>query len=160
MPRRRDAGTRPPPGGGHRGLAGARPDRGGTPGRSDAAYADWYPVDFAEAQPLAFDHNEILRDGVERARAKLEYTDIAATFLPRRFTIAYVRGIYEVIWGEPLDPGNFQRKMTEVFDRVENESVRPTSGRGRPASLFTRKQRATRDGFDLTPIEPPFRRKQ
>lgn len=83
-----------------------------------------------------------------------------ASFLPRRFTIAYVRGIYEVIWGEPLDPGNFQRKMTEVFDRVENESVRPTSGRGRPASLFTRKQRATRDGFDLTPIEPPFRRKQ
>lgn len=126
---------------------------------SDAAYADWYPIDFALAQPLAFDHNEILRDGVERARAKLEYTDIAATFLPHRFTIADVRGIYEVIWGEELDPGNFQRKMTDVFDRIESESVRHSSGRGRPASLFTRKRRPSRDGLDLTPIDPPFRRK-
>ena len=126
---------------------------------SDAAYADWYPVDFALAQQLAFDHNEILRDGVERARAKLEYTDIAATFLPRRFTIADVRRIYEVIWGEDLDPGNFQRKMTDVFERVDNESVQPSGGRGRPASLFTRRRRSSRDAENLTPIDPPFRRK-
>ncbi len=125
---------------------------------SDAAQADWYPVDFAMTEPLAFDHNEILKDGVERARAKLEYTDIAATFLPRRFTIADVRGIYETVWGEPLDPGNFQRKMTGIFDRVENESVRPSSGRGRPAALFTRKRPSTRDGLGLTPVDPPFRR--
>jgi 8-oxo-dGTP diphosphatase len=126
---------------------------------SDAAHADWYPVDFALAQHLAFDHNEILRDGVERARSKLEYTDIAATFLPRRFTIADVRGIYEAVWGEQLDPGNFQRKMTEVFDRIENETVPPSGGRGRPAALFMRRQHPPRDGLDLTPIEPPFRRK-
>lgn len=126
---------------------------------TDAADVDWYPVDLALAQPLAFDHNDILRDGIERARTKLEYTDIAATFLPRRFTIAEVRGIYEAIWGEPLDPGNFQRKMTDVFERVANELVRPSGGRGRSASLFTRKRPASRDGEDLTPIEPPFRRK-
>lgn len=125
---------------------------------TDAASADWYPVEVALAQPLAFDHNDILGDGVERARAKLEYTDVAATFLPRRFTIADVRGVYEAIWGEPLDPGNFQRKMTEVFERVENAQVRPSSGRGRSAALFTRRRH--RNPADLTPIDPPFRRKQ
>lgn len=124
---------------------------------SDAASADWYSVDYAQAQHLAFDHNEILRDGIERARAKLEYTDIAATFLPRRFTIADVRGIYEVIWGEQLDPGNFQRKMTDVFDRVENETVPPSGGRGRPAALFTRRRHRGMDG--LIAIDPPLRRK-
>lgn len=127
-------------------------------GGTDAAHAVWYPVDKALAEQLAFDHNTILRDGVERARARLEYTDIAATFLPRRFTIADVRAIYETVWGEDLDPGNFQRKMTGIFDRVENESVRPVGGRGRPAALFTRKGPSQRDEHGLTPVDPPFRR--
>jgi 8-oxo-dGTP diphosphatase len=124
---------------------------------TDAASADWYTIDVAMATPLAFDHNEILQDGVERARAKLEYTDVAATFLPAQFTIADVRDIYEAIWGIPLDPGNFQRKMTGVFDRIENAQARST-GPGRPSALFTRKRRPSREGLDLTPIEPPFRR--
>ena len=124
---------------------------------TDAASADWYTVDVAMATPLAFDHNEILQDGVERARAKLEYTDVAATFLPPQFTIAEVRGIYKSIWGFAPDPGNFQRKMTGVFDRVENAPTR-SNGPGRPAALFTRKRRSSRDGLTLTPIEPPFRR--
>ena len=124
---------------------------------TDAASADWYTIDVAMATPLAFDHNEILQDGVERARAKLEYTDVAATFLPPQFTIADVRGIYEAIWGFSLDPGNFQRKVTGVFDRIENAQPRST-GPGRPSALFTRKRRPSRDGLDLTPIEPPFRR--
>lgn len=124
---------------------------------SDAAGADWYAVDYAMASPLAFDHNEILRDGIERARAKLEYTDIAATFLPRTFTMSEVRGIYEAIWGVQLDPGNFQRKMTGVFERAEDEPSR-ANGPGRPASLFTRKRLRTGEAGSLTPIEPPFRR--
>jgi len=124
---------------------------------TDAASADWYTIDVAMATPLAFDHNEILQDGVERARAKLEYTDVAATFLPPQFTIADVRGIYEAIWGISLDPGNFQRKMTGVFDRIENTQAR-SRGPGRPSALFTRKRRPSREGLDLTPIEPPFRR--
>lgn len=124
---------------------------------TDAASADWFTVDVAQNIPLAFDHNEILRDGVERARAKLEYTDVAATFLPKQFRIAEVRDIYETVWGVELDPGNFQRKMTGVFNRVENAPVRSTRP-GRPAALFTRKRRPARDGSDLTAIEPPFRR--
>lgn len=126
---------------------------------TDAAHAGWYPVADAMAEGLAFDHDEILRDGVERARAKLEYTDIAATFLPRTFTITDVRRVYEVIWGEELDPGNFQRKMTPVFEPVPNRTVSPVGGRGRPAALFTRRRPAAGDAGSLAPIDPPFRRK-
>lgn len=126
---------------------------------TDAARAGWHPVEAALTEPLAFDHNQILRDGIERARAKLEYTDIAASFLPNRFTIADVRRIYELVWSEPLDPGNFQRKMTDVFARVDDATATPSGGRGRPAALFTRRPRDDADPFGLTPIEPPFRRK-
>ena len=47
---------------------------------SDAAASAWHPV--ADAVALAFDHDRILADGVERARAKLEYTTLAAAFCP------------------------------------------------------------------------------
>src|SRR5512142_2004140 len=76
-----------------------------TPG-SDAAGADWQPVD-AVPGPLAFDHDRILADGVERARAKLEYTPLATAFCPPTFTIAALREVYEAVWGRPLDPRNF-----------------------------------------------------
>ncbi|MGV7852271.1 NUDIX domain-containing protein, partial [Mycobacterium kansasii] len=46
----------------------------------DAAGARWAPVAELMTARLAFDHRQILADGVERARAKLEYTPLATTF--------------------------------------------------------------------------------
>ena len=62
---------------------------------------------------LAFDHQRIAMDGVERLRAKLEYTAVAAKFCRPQFTITELRRVYEVAWRLKLDPGNFQRKMRE-----------------------------------------------
>src|SRR5690348_9010369 len=44
---------------------------------SDASGAAWRPVSRPGPAGLAFDHGRILADGVERARAKLEYTPLA-----------------------------------------------------------------------------------
>ena len=38
-------------------------------------------------EELAFDRTEILEAGVELARAKLEYSDLALRFVPQRFTM-------------------------------------------------------------------------
>ena len=54
---------------------------------TDAAGATWVAVEQAMAGPLAFDHARILADGVERARAKLEYTSLATAFCPPEFTV-------------------------------------------------------------------------
>ena len=72
---------------------------------SDAADAEWHPVS-GIAGRLAFDHARILGDGVERARAKLEYTPLAAAFCAETFTVAELRRIYEVVWGVQVDPRN------------------------------------------------------
>jgi 8-oxo-dGTP diphosphatase len=50
-------------------------------------------ADVLDRDVLAFDHRRILADGVERARAKLEYTPLAAAFCPPEFTIAQLRRI-------------------------------------------------------------------
>lgn len=106
-----------------------------TPG-TDAAEAWWRRVDAVRRRSLAFDHAKILRDGVERARAKLEYTTLATAFCPPGFTIAEMRAIYEAIWGKPLDPRNFSRKVLASPGFVEATDRVTTRGGGRPARLF------------------------
>lgn len=106
---------------------------------SDASHAAWRSADWLVGRGrLAFDHRTILRDGIERIRAKLEYTTIATAFLEEEFTIAQLREVYEVVWGHPLDAGNFHRKVTRTEGFVEPTGRRRSVGRGRPAELFTR----------------------
>ena len=105
---------------------------------SDAARAAWKPVGGLLATGrLAFDHRQILTDGLARIRAELEYSTVGTAFLDGAFTIAELRDVYEVVWGEPLDPGNFHRKVTRTEGFVTPTGRRKSVGRGRPAELFT-----------------------
>ncbi len=108
------------------------------PGPSTRSVA-WVPVEQVHA-PLAFDHAEVLAAGVERARAKLEYSPFATSFCAEEFTVAELRHVYEATWGVPLDPRNFHRKVTGTAGflvPVGRDSV-PGPGGGRPAALFRR----------------------
>ena len=83
---------------------------------TDAADARWRLVAdlLSSSGRLAFDHDQILADGLERARAKLEYSPLATAFCAREFTVAELRHVYEVVWGIELDPRNFHRKVTSA----------------------------------------------
>ncbi|PPK96108.1 8-oxo-dGTP diphosphatase [Kineococcus xinjiangensis] len=105
---------------------------------TDAASASFVPVDDALAAALAFDHDRLLRDGLERARAKLEYTPLAAAFCPEEFTVAELRRVYEAVWGTPLDPRNFHRKVTGADGFLEPTGHSTTRDGGRPAQLYRR----------------------
>jgi 8-oxo-dGTP diphosphatase len=103
---------------------------------TDAATAQWRPV--AGTYQLAFDHDVILRDAVERARSKLEYSPLATAFCRPQFTIGELRAVYEAVWGVPLDPRNFHRKVTGVEGFVVSTGERRRPGIGRPATLYRR----------------------
>lgn len=106
-------------------------------GGSDAASAEWRPVDqLLGGERLAFDHHEILSAGLERARARLEYTGLATEFVGEQFTVAELRRVYEVMWGRRLDPGNFHRKVTRTEGFVTRVGEYVNRGPGRPAELF------------------------
>jgi 8-oxo-dGTP diphosphatase len=105
---------------------------------SDAAHAAWRPVDEVNPKRLAFDHDRILADGVERARAKLEYTPLGAAFCTPEFTIADLRAVYETVWSTTLDPRNFHRKAITTDGFVEPTGHSTAGERGRPAQLFRR----------------------
>ena len=107
---------------------------------TDASGSRWLPTDtLLEGAPLlAFDHARILRDGVERARAKLEYSPLATAFCPPEFTIAELRRVYEAVWGTPVDPRNFHRKVTGVDGFLTPTGDTTTRDGGRPAQVFRR----------------------
>jgi 8-oxo-dGTP diphosphatase len=100
---------------------------------TDAADARFWPVaDLAghDGPALAFDHDLILADAVDRARAKLEYTSLATTFLDEPFTIADLRRVYEAVWGVELHPANFRRKVLSTPGLVVPTGEERSTGRG------------------------------
>lgn len=104
---------------------------------SDASSAFWVPVEDVRST-LAFDHDQILDDAVERARSRLEYTTSAAAFCAPEFTIGDLQRIYEVVWGEALDPRNFSRKVARTAGFVRATGRMRTPETGRPAALYER----------------------
>jgi 8-oxo-dGTP diphosphatase len=107
---------------------------------SDAAAAHWMPVADAQSSGthLAFDHATILSDGIERARAKLEYSPLGTAFCPSEFTVAELRRIYEIVWGADIDARNFHRKATKTPGFLEPTGDSTTRDGGRPALLYRR----------------------
>lgn len=132
-----------------------------TPPRAggDAAAVHWHRVDefLSPETPsrLAFDHARILADGVERARAKIEYSPLATAFCPPEFTIAELRAVYEAVWGEKLDPRNFHRKATKSRGFLEATGTAASDGVGRPAALY-RLAEGVRP--DAAVLDPPLSR--
>lgn len=105
---------------------------------TDAADAGWQPVNEMLTQDLPFDHQQILTAGVARARDKLEYTTLATAFVGHSFTMPELRHVYEVVWGRPLDPGNFHRKVLTSPGFVRREPGQRAGSRGRPAATYRR----------------------
>ena len=98
---------------------------------------DWRPAWFSmrELPKLAFRNEEVLNYALERLRNKLEYTNVAYSLLPGRFTLSQLQRVYESILGRQLDKRNFRKRM------LSREIIAPTKerqaeGAGRPALLY------------------------
>jgi 8-oxo-dGTP diphosphatase len=107
---------------------------------TDAAAAALIPVsDVLNGKiELAFDHERIVRDAVDRVRVDLELKGIATAFLGPTFTLAELRAVYEAVWGVHLDSANFRRSLLSESGWVIPTGRRalPGPAGGRPAELY------------------------
>ena len=107
---------------------------------TDAAAAELVPVSEAlnAKLELAFDHDRIVRDAVERVRVDLELRGIATAFVGPTFTLAELRTVYEAVWGVQLDGANFRRSVLAEDGWVipTGRRARPGSTGGKPAELY------------------------
>jgi len=107
---------------------------------TDAAQAGLVPVaDALDGKvELAFDHERILRDAVDRVRVDLELRGIATAFVGSTFTLAELRAVYEAVWGVHLDGANFRRSILaeEGWVIPTGQRARPGATGGKPAELY------------------------
>jgi len=125
----------------------------GTPAAStDAVAAALWPVEdvLSGKVELAFDHEDILSDAVERVRNDLELTGRATAFLPPTFTLAELRNVYEEVWHMRFDAANFRKRVLAEDGWVvpTGKRARPGSTGGKPAALY-RAGRRWRHGSPL-----------
>ncbi|MFJ7133501.1 NUDIX hydrolase [Streptomyces fungicidicus] len=105
---------------------------------TDATEAAWIPADavLSGETALAFDHRRITEDGIERARAKIEFSALATAFCGESFTIAELQQVYEAVWGTPLDTRNFYRKVQAAKGFIVPTGTDRKATGGRPARLY------------------------
>jgi len=134
----------------------------GIAGGTDAAAAALVPVSkiLNGKIELAFDHGRILRDAVERVRIDLGLTGIATAFVGPTFTLAELRGVYEEVWGVPLDAANFRRSVLaeEGWVIPTGRRARPGAAGGKPAELY-RAGRMWRHGAPIRSVQPSNKRR-
>lgn len=94
----------------------------------------WMPIDEALANPLAFDHQQLLIDARERLRQKALYSIVPAYALPETFTLPELQQLHEVLIGKPLQKKSFRRRIEQAQLLIDTGEKRGEGGR--PASLY------------------------
>ena len=70
---------------------------------------------------LAFDHVEILLEGLLRLRNKIDYTDLAFNLVPDEFTLSDLQMVYEVVGGTKLYKKNFRDKIKNQVESLNKK---------------------------------------
>jgi len=110
------------------------PDRTTLHPASDASDAGWHPC--IALPTLAFDHNRIIAQALQRLTSKIEYSTIALQFMPPAFTLGELQRVYEIIQGGTLDKRNFRKKIL-AQDFIAPTGAQRRLGKHRPARLYS-----------------------
>lgn len=103
---------------------------------TDVSEAQWFSV--KKFLLLAFDHKNILEYALKRLRWKFEYTTVAFSLLPEKFTMSQIQNIYEIVFDRKFDKRNFAKKLISLNILKEKEIKRDVSHR--PPKLYSLKE--------------------
>ncbi len=99
----------------------------------------WWSLEQLKESPLAFWHEQIITDALQRLRDKSLYTDLPVNFMPERFTYPMLKEAYEKILGVSISRQTFATRMTSA-NIFEDTGERET-GRNRPSPLYRKIKR-------------------
>lgn len=86
------------------------------------------PVSTSE-EKLAYDHVNIVLEGLMRLQNKVMYTDVAFNLVPEEFTLVDLQRAYEVIIGKDLYKTNFRNQIESKVKETGNKAKPITSNR-------------------------------
>ena len=103
---------------------------------TDASEAQWFST--KKIPDLAFDHKNILNYSVKRLKWKFEYTTVAFSMLPKKFTISQLQDIYEIVFDKEFDKRNFAKKIL-LLEVLKEEGIKKDVSH-RPPMLYSLKK--------------------
>jgi 8-oxo-dGTP diphosphatase len=98
-----------------------------------ASDAKWFKL--SDVPSLPYDHNRILKNGLEHLRHKVQHEPIGFNLLPKKFTLLQLQELYEAILQKKLDKPNFRRKLIKM-DLLEACKEKQTDVSHRAATLY------------------------
>ena len=100
-----------------------------------AKTSDAQLFDIEDIPELAYDHNEILKDGIATLKREILHSDILETFYPNGFTLPEIYMLYETILNKQLDRRNFRKKLLDSGTIKETGEKVIFNGK-KPANLY------------------------
>lgn len=91
-----------------------------------------YKYEVIEKSEMAFDHDEILIEGIMELRRKVNNTDIVFNLMPQEFTIGELKQVYELLLNKKIVNSAFRRT---IADRVILTDKMIKTGGHRPSVL-------------------------
>jgi len=91
---------------------------------SEDSSANWFDVNEIAGIQMAFDHNQIIEEGLKHIRHQLDLEPhLLFELLPRKFTISQLRTLYDVVHQTASDVRNFQKKVEQMKFLVKLDEV-------------------------------------
>jgi 8-oxo-dGTP diphosphatase len=84
---------------------------------------------------LAYDHDSIVRYAQSRLQAKVQYSNVMWSLLPRSFPLRELQAAYEAVLDRKLDKRNFRKKILSL-GLLRPSGEKSKGGRHRPAMLY------------------------
>ncbi len=72
----------------------------------------WFEID--KLPKMLFDHEEIIREALQKLRNEVKYHPVGFHMLPQKFTLTELQTLYEVILDKQLDTRNFRKKIQNM----------------------------------------------
>ena len=94
---------------------------------------DWFAID--NIPNLAYDHNVILNDSLEKLKQEISKSNILKSLFPNGFTIPELQKTYESILGVTFDRRNFRRKLLSLDLIVDTNREIKFDG-NKPAKVY------------------------
>ena len=122
-------------------------------GGDDAQDAQWFDID--QLPRLAFDHREIIAEGLNALSRDIRFEPVGFRLLADEFSMPQLQRLYEAILGMNFDRRNFQKKML-ASGIIQPIGSKEKGEKGRGGNLYHFDQTGYEELKHNTPLRSEF----
>lgn len=94
---------------------------------------EWFDIN--KVPKLAFGHDQILKEGINKLRDLVTLSNILKVLFPENFTMPELQKVYEGILGKTFDRRNFRKKLLSL-NIIEDTNKTINNNGKKPAKLY------------------------